>query len=73
MSLSAALVLAAAAAAPVQHAEPSRGVVLAQAQVTAEILPAAAVRQSSGFERGDATAPRPQISRRGRAILVEFQ
>ena len=73
MSLSAALVLAATAAAPVQDAAPSRGVVLAEARVTAQILPAAMVRQASGFEPASETAPRPQLSRRGRTILVEFQ
>ena len=73
MSLSAALVLAAAAAAPVQPAGPPRAGVLAEASVTVQILPSAAVRQGSGFQPGNATDPRPQISRRGRTILVEFQ
>jgi hypothetical protein len=77
MSLSAALVLAAAAAAPVQapvhQGGPPRGGALAQASVTVQILPSAAVRQASGFQPGNATDPRPQISRRGRTILVEFQ
>ena len=73
MSLSAALVLAATAAAPVQDAAPSRGVVFAEARVTAQILPAAAVRQASGLERGSATAPRAQLSRRGNTILAEFE
>jgi hypothetical protein len=71
MSLSAALGLAAAAAAPAQHAGPAPRVVLAT--VRAEILPSAAVRQASGFQPGSETAPRPQISRRGRTVLVEFQ
>ena len=73
MSLSAALVLAAAAAAPVQAPGPSRGVVLVRANVTAQILPAAIVRQASGLEQRGETAPRPQLSRRGRTILVEFE
>ena len=73
MSLSAALLLAAAAAAPVNDAEPSHGVVLAEARVSVRILPAAMVRQASGFEPASETAPRPQLSRRGRTILVEFQ
>ncbi len=73
MSLSAALVLAAAAAAPVQQPAPSRGVELVQAGVTAQILPTAIVRQATGLQPGDDTAPRPQLSRRGNTILVEFQ
>lgn len=71
MSLSAALVLAATAAAPAQHAAPSHPLVLATAR--AEIVPAAIVRQASGLQPGSETAPRPQVSRRGRTILVEFQ
>jgi hypothetical protein len=73
MSLSAALVLAAATTASVEHHEASRGVVLAEARVTAEILPAAIVRQASGPERAGDNAPRHQLSRRGNRVLVEFQ
>ena len=73
MSLSAALVLAAAAAAPVQDAGPSRGVVLAEARVTAQILASASVRQAGGLQGGRDAAPRHQLSRRGNTILVEFQ
>ena len=65
MSLSAALLLAAAAAAPVQYAESARA--------TAQILPAAIVRQASGFQQGGDAAPRHQLSRRGNTIQVEFQ
>jgi len=71
MSLSAALVLAAVAAAPAQQAPPPPRVVLAG--VRAEILPSAAVRQASGLQPGSDTAQRPQISRRGKTILFEFQ
>ena len=71
MSLSAALALAAAAAAPVHDAGPSHGAVL-EARVTAQILPSAAVRQADGLQGGE-TAPRHQLSRRGNTILVEFQ
>lgn len=71
MSLSAALVLAAVVAAPVQQAAPPPRVVLAG--VRAEILPSAAVRQASGLQPGSETAPRPQISRRGRTVLIEFE
>ena len=73
MSLSAALVLAAAAAAPVQAGEPSHGVVLADARISVRILPGAIVRQASGLEPAGDTAPRPRLSRRGRTILVEFE
>jgi hypothetical protein len=73
MSLSAALVLAAAATAPTQSAAPAHGHVLAEARVSARILRGAIVRQASGFQPGDETAPRPQLSRRGRTILVEFE
>jgi hypothetical protein len=73
MSLSAALVLAVAAATPVQDTEPAHGVVLTEARVSAEILPSASVRQASGLQRGDDAAPRHQLSRRGNTILVEFQ
>jgi len=72
MSLSAALALAAAAATPVHDAGPSHGAVLAEARVTAQILPSAAVRQADGLQGGE-TAPRHQLSRRGNTILVEFQ
>jgi hypothetical protein len=47
--------------------------VLAPARATARILPAAVVRQASGFQPGSDIAPRPQLNRRGRTILVEFQ
>jgi len=73
MSLSAALVLAATAAAPVQDAAPPRGAVLAEARVTVRVLPAAAVRQANGLQRGSETAPRAQLSRRGNTILAEFE
>jgi len=73
MSLSAALLLAAATAAPVHDAAPSRGVVFAEARVTVQILPAAAVRQADGVQRGSEAAPRPQVSRRGNTILAEFE
>lgn len=73
MSFPPALILAAAAAAPVQGDAPARGVVLAEARVTAQILPSIAVRQAGGPERNSEAAPRHQLSRRGNTILVEFQ
>jgi len=73
MSLSAALVLAATAAAPVQDAAPPRGAVLAEARVTAQILASASVRQADGLQAGGDAAPRHQLSRRGNTILAEFE
>ena len=73
MSVSAALVLAAAASAPAAGDAPAQRVALAVARVTAQVLPSAAVRQATGPERADATAPRAQLSRRGTTILVEFE
>ena len=73
MSLSAALVLAASVAAPAMDTAPVRRVVLAQARVTAQILPSAIVRQASGLQPGNDATPRAQLRRRGNTILVEFQ
>jgi len=72
MSLSAALILAAVAPAA-QGEAVSRGVVLAEARVSATILPTASVRQDRGLERVDAETPRHQVTRKGNTILVEFQ
>ncbi len=73
MSLAAALVLAAAIPASAPPPETTHGVVLVRASATATILPSAAVRQASGLVQSDDSQPRPQISRRGRTVLVEFQ
>jgi hypothetical protein len=72
MSLSAALVLAAASVSTPGDSLP-RGAVLAEARVTAKILPAAIVRQAGGPERVGGDAPHPQLTRRGNTVLVEFQ
>jgi len=72
MTLLAALLAAAAATAPAPAPPPSRGVEVERAEVRATIVKAAAVRQAGGFEQ-EAGAPAPQITRRGREILVEFQ
>ena len=74
MTSIAALVLAAAAAlgAGGDRAEP-RGVQSAVAQVQARILQPAIVRQATGPDQADRRAPAPQISRRGRTVLVEYQ
>jgi len=70
MSPLGALILASAAAAG--GASGGQGVQIVSATARAEIVRPAIVRQASGFEaRSD--APAPQISRRGRTILVEFQ
>jgi hypothetical protein len=73
MSLSAALVLAAAISASAQTPETAHGVVLARATATATILPSAAVRQASGLVGSGDNQPQHQIRRRGRTVLVEFQ
>jgi len=74
VSLSATFFLAAAAASvPAQGAQTSRGAELAEARVTAQILPAAIVRQASGPEPSGDRGPRHQLTRRGKTVLVEFQ
>lgn len=73
MSLAAALILAAATAAvPAPEATSGRGAQLASAQARATIVSAVIVRQASGLQESR-DMPRPQISRRGRTVLVEFQ
>jgi hypothetical protein len=68
--LSALILVAAAAAGGAQSG--GQGVQIVTAQVQAEIVRPAIVRQVSGLEeRRD--APSAQISRRGRTILIEFQ
>jgi hypothetical protein len=71
MNLFAALLLTAAATAGTSEAD-GRGVQVASAQARATIVRAVAVRQASGLQRDD-DAPAPQITRRGRTVLVEFQ
>jgi hypothetical protein len=74
MSPSAPLLLAAAAVfVPAQDARPSRGVEVVEARVTARVLPAAIVRQARGPEPSGNGGPRPQLSRRGTTVLVEYQ
>ena len=71
MSPIGALILAAAATA--YGASPGgQGVQILGAEVRAEIVRPAIVRQASGLEQRH-DAPAPQISRRGATILVEFQ
>jgi hypothetical protein len=73
MSLSAVLLLAAATSGAAQGREPARGVVLAEARVTATILPAASVRRADGQVEAGKGAPRHQVVRRGNRVLVEFE
>jgi hypothetical protein len=71
----AALIIAAAAtsvAGSGDAASSGRGVELASAQVQAQILRPAIVRQASGLQH-DGNGPTAQISRRGQTVLVEFQ
>jgi hypothetical protein len=65
------LILAAAAA--LAGDQGGAGAQVATAQVGVEILRPIMVRQSSGLQPLDAEAPAPQVSRRGGAILIEFQ
>lgn len=60
-------------AASAQPAAVPGGVELASAQVSAQILRPAIVRQGSGWERAAPDAPEPRIARRGGMVLVEFQ
>jgi hypothetical protein len=71
MNLIAALLLTVAATTGVDQDE-MRGAQIASAEVRATIVKAVAVRQASGPELTP-DSPAPQISRRGRTVLVEFQ
>ena len=73
MSLSAALLLAAASAGATPTPEASRGAVVAQTRVTATILPAATVRRADGQVRAGTAAPHHQVRHHGNRVLVEFQ
>jgi hypothetical protein len=73
MSLSAALLLAAASASATPSPEAPRGAVLAQARVSATILPAATVRRADEQVGADAAAPHHEVRRHGHRVLVEFQ
>ena len=72
MSIAAALILAAATASAPPPAAQGGGVQLARVEVRATIVKAAVVRQASGWQQGR-DAPKPQITRRGPTVLVEFQ
>jgi len=66
------IVSLAAASAGGDRPEP-RGVQLVSAQVQAQVLQPAIVRQSTGPELDERGRPMPQISRHGRTVLVEYQ
>ena len=68
MSVAALFLAAASVAAPA----PPPGAVLASADVTVTVLKPVAVRQDGGAVT-TAETPRYQLTRRGQAILVEFQ
>jgi hypothetical protein len=71
MSLAGVLILAASAATGAGSSA-GQGVEILSAQVRAEIVRPAIVRQASGLEQGR-EMPAPQISRRGGTVLIEFQ
>ena len=62
------------ASAPSSAGPPaSTGVEIATARVTVEIVRPAIVRQDGGWQEVARDAPRPQITRRDGAVLVEYQ
>lgn len=73
MSIVALMVLASAAIPAEPERTPARGVELVSAQVRAEVLRPAIVRQGEGLQEAEPEAPRPQIKRRERTVLIEFE
>ena len=71
--LLAPLILAAAAGLAQAPPPASGGVQIAGAEARATIVRAAIVRQKDGLQAGDEDAPRPQLTRRGAQILIEFE
>ena len=67
------LILAAAAALAQAPAPASSGVQVENADVRATIVRAAIVRQKDGLQAGGEDAPRPQLTRRGAQVLIEFE
>ena len=72
MSLSGAFALAASVATAGEASPGAQGAEILSAEVRAEIVRPAIVRQASGLEQ-QRDAPSAQLSRRGGTILVEFQ
>lgn len=73
MTIAALLALATAAVSAEPGRAPTRGVDLASAQVRAEVLRPAIVRQADGLQDAGPEAPRPQVSRREGTVLIEFE
>ena len=73
MSIVVLLALASAAVPAEPERAPARGVELASAQVRAEVLRPAIVRQDEGLQDAGPESPRPQISRRQGTVLIEFE
>ena len=73
MSMVVFLALASAAVSAEPEQAPARGVELASAQVRAEILRPAIVRQDEGLKDTGPEAPRSQVNRRKSTVLIEFE
>ena len=73
MTVSTLFLALAAASAGGESLPPPRGVEIASANATAVVLRSAIVRQRTGVQHGSDDAPQPQITRRGREVLVEYQ
>jgi len=72
MSLAALVIAVAAGTAAPGSEAPAHGVRIESAQARATIVRAVVVRQGSGLEE-DREAPKPQLTRRGRTVLIEFE
>lgn len=73
MSWAANLLVVAAAALADGDARAGAGAQTVAIQATVEILLPAIVRQASGWVADNPDSPRPQITRKDRVILIEFQ
>ena len=71
--LAALVVLASAQSQAEPPGATARGVEIATARVTIEIVRPAIVRQNGGWQEVARDAPRPQITRHGDSVLVEYQ
>jgi hypothetical protein len=68
-----ALVVLASAQSQAEPPATARGVEIATARVTVEIVRPAVVRQNGGWQEVARDAPRPQVTRHDEVILVEYQ
>jgi len=73
MSIVVFMALASATVSAEPEQAPARGVELVSAQVRAEVLRPAIVRQDEGLQDAGTEAPRPQVSRRKGTVLIEFE